>query len=119
MALELCGKGIAGELTALIRIEDRRRSPAGNGLLHGLHAKPHIHGVGQPLGQHLTAVPIDHGTQIEPACVHAHVGDVHGPDLIGMRNGLVSQQIGVDLVLQVRTAGAGLAIQRGHAHTLH
>lgn len=51
--------------------------------------------------------------------MHAHIGDVHGPDLIGMDQGIVLQKIRVDFVLWVTDAGAGFAVQRLNAHALH
>lgn len=98
-ALEQAGEGVTRKLTALVGIEYRGRAPAGHGLLHGIHAKLHIHGVGQPPSQNLAVVPIDLGEQVHPSFVHAHVGDVNEPDLIGMSHGLMTQQVWVDLVL--------------------
>ena len=45
MALEQCGEGIARKLAALVGVEYRRCTSADDGLLHGIHAKLHIHGV--------------------------------------------------------------------------
>ena len=67
MALEQCSEGIARKLASLVGVEYCRCSPAVHRLLDCIHAKLHIHGVGQ---LDLTAIPIDHGTQIQPALWH-------------------------------------------------
>lgn len=119
VAFELCGEGFAGELAALIGVEDGRRSPAGNSLLHGIHAKLHVHRIGQSPSQDLTAVPVHHSAKVQPPFVHSHIGDVHGPNLVGIRHGLIPQQVRVDLVLRMTSTGTRLAVQRRDAHALH
>lgn len=119
MVLELRSENIARKLAALVGIEDGRCPPAGDSLLHRIHAKLHVHGVRQPPSEHLAAVPIDHGAQVQPALVHAHVGDVHGPDLVGMGHRQIPAQVRVDLVLWVASAGARLTVQGTHTHALH
>lgn len=119
VAFELCGEGFAGELAALIGVEDGRRSPAGNSLLHGIHAKLHVHRIGQSPSQDLAAVPVHHSAKVQPPFVHSHIGDVHGPNLVGIRHGLIPQQVRVDLVLRMTSTGTRLAVQRRDAHALH
>ena len=64
----------------------------------------------------MRAVPIDHGTQVQPALVHAHIGDVHGPNLIGVSHRFTSEQVRIDLVLRMTSTGVGLAVQGIDAH---
>ena len=50
-------KGLTGELTALIGVEDLRLALA-QGFLQGFNTEVHLQGVGQPPGQHIPAVPV-------------------------------------------------------------
>ena len=57
LGLEQLGKGVTGELTALIRIHDVRYSITVHGIFDGFKAELHIHRVGEPPGQHLPRPP--------------------------------------------------------------
>ena len=107
VAFELRSEGIAGQLTALIGVEEAKRPLAGYRFLHSLHVKLHIHCAGKAPSQHCAAVPINQGTKVHPVFAHTHVNDVHSPDLIGMDHGFASEQIWVDLVLGMASTGAG------------
>src|SRR3990172_9567110 len=98
-------EGLAGELRALVRVEDLWAAVAGQGLLQGLHAEPCFQGVGHPEGQHLATPPVQHRHQIHAPLSHGHVRNVAGPDLVGARHRHVPQQVGVHLVLGVRRGG--------------
>ena len=107
---------VESALTALVRIEDIGRAVLDDRLLEGLDAEPHIHRDQQPPGQHLPAVPVDHGHQIDEAFGHRYVGDVRGPNLIGPRDGQGAQQARVDVVAVCLSAGIELSVQRSQAH---
>ena len=58
---------LAGELGTLISVENLRRAVALYSLLQGIDTKACIHGIGDPSGQHLVAVPVGDGDQIREA----------------------------------------------------
>src|SRR4051812_1556065 len=45
-----------------------------------------------------SAEPVDDSGQVDEAARHGHVGDVHGPDLVGQGDRHPAQQVRVDLV---------------------
>ena len=57
-------------------------------------------------GQHVPTRPIHDRHQVKEAAAHRDVGDVGAPDLIGPVDRHALEQIGVDLLLRMRIAGA-------------
>src|SRR5437763_14205881 len=55
---EHASEGLAGELTALVGVEDLRLAEALKRLLEGRDAERHIHGIGQPKSQHRPRRPV-------------------------------------------------------------
>jgi hypothetical protein len=109
----------AGELAALIRIEDVRPSVTGQSFIQRLDAELRFHGDRQPPGENPAAEPVDDGCQIDEAARHRDVRDVHGPDLVGSDDRQVEQEIGVNLVPRRWLRGVGLTIDRLDPHALH
>src|SRR5438477_10744990 len=64
---EHASEGLAGELTALVGVEDLRLAEALKRLLEGRDAERHIHGIGQPKSQHRPRRPVADRHQIEKA----------------------------------------------------
>ena len=77
-------KGLAGELAALVGVEDLWPTLA-QGLFQSRNTEVYLQGVGQPPGQHVAAVPVPDGHQVEETPSHGYVGDVGdvgGPHLV-------------------------------------
>ena len=81
--LENTGELEAGELAALIRIENLRLAESGQRLGQGFDTEPDIHGVRQPPGENMTRRPVHDRHQIQKAALNGDIGDVGAPDLIG------------------------------------
>jgi len=112
------GKGVAGELAALVGVEDLRPTPA-QGLFQGLNTEVHIQSVGQPPGQHVAAVPVHDGHQVQEAPGHGYVGDVGGRHLVDPVDLQPSQQVGIDFVPKRWLAGVGTPVDGFQGHHLH
>ena len=76
------GKCQAGELAALIGVENLRRTVAIQCLLQGVDAEVGGERIGYPPAQDLSCGPVDHRHQIHKAPGHGHEGNVGGPDLV-------------------------------------
>ena len=112
VVLEQVREDLAGELRSLVGVEDLRGSIAPDSLLDGFCAKVGLHGVGYLPGEDLAAVPVHDGHQIHEPSFHGDVGYVGRPHLVRAVDGKASEQVRIDLVLRVRSAGLGLGI--GH-----
>jgi hypothetical protein len=95
---ECSGEGGAGELQALVRVEDLRLAVTGHRILKRLDAECRFHRDRQPPRQYATAEPIEHDGQIDEAARHRDVRDVHRPDLVRPGDLHPAQQVRVDLV---------------------
>ena len=67
VVLEQVGEIAAGELAALIRVEDFRLAETSHCFTDRLEAEVSGEGVGKSPGQDLAAVPVDDGNQIDEA----------------------------------------------------
>lgn len=90
-----------GELASLVRVEYLGLAPPPQRRHQRLLAELDPHGVGQGPRQHKTAEPVHHGAEVHEAVLHGHVGDIGGPDLVGVLNAKAPQQIGVNFMLRV------------------
>ena len=63
MFFQETGEGLAGELGTLIGVKDIR-SAFPQRFFHRLDAETSIQSIGEPPGEHVTAVPVDDGYQI-------------------------------------------------------
>jgi len=113
------GEAGAGELAALIRIENLRSAVAGQSFLECLDAELRFHGDRQPPSEDPAAEPVDDRREIDKAPRHGDVGEVHRPDLVGPDDRQVTQEIRVNLMPRRRLRGVGLAINRLDPHALH
>ena len=109
----------AGELAALVRVEDLRPAVLGECVGDRLEAELHLHRDREPPGQNPAAEPVDHGGEIDEAARHGDVGDVHRPHPVRPLDLHVAQQIRVDLVPRRRLRGVRPAIERLDRHALH
>lgn len=94
----------AGELTALIGVEDHRFSGR-QGVLQGAEAEQVVQGVRELPGQHVAAVPVDHGHQVQESRWHRHIGDVRRPHQVGVIQPHPAQQVGVHGMLWMGFTG--------------
>ena len=113
------GEGEAGELAALIGIENLRLAMASQRLIESLDAKARVQGVRQPPSQHMPTRPIHDRHQVKEASAHRDIGDVGAPDLIGPVDRHALEQIRVDPVLGMRITGAWRPVDRLKPHQAH
>ncbi len=106
--LQSLGELHAGELGPLVGVEDVRLGVTRQGLLQGRDAEIGIEGVRQPPTEHPAAEPVHDGHEVEEAPPHRDVGDVGAPDLVRPRYLHPLEQIRIDPVLRVRSAGVRL-----------
>jgi len=83
-SLEHAGEGGAGELRALIGVEYFRCAVPRQRFVERRDAKARIHRVRQAPRQNRPAGPVDNRHQIQKAERHRNIGDVAGPDMIGL-----------------------------------
>ena len=105
MILQRAGEIVAGELTALVGIEDRGPAMSGERLLEHLDTKIGAKRVRQSPRQHRAADPVHNDHQIEKALGHRDIRNVRAPHLILDRD--PAEQVRVDLMLRCRLAGVG------------
>src|SRR2546430_895515 len=109
----------AGELTALIRVEDLRLAVARESVLQRLDAERRLHRDRDTPRQHATAEPIEHDGQVDETARHRDVGDVHRPYLVWPCDLDAAQQIRIDLVPRRGLRRTRTAIERLYPHPLH
>src|ERR1700751_3479677 len=73
------GELVAGELRALIGIEDVGLAEPGEGLAQRLDTEPRRQRVRQPPGQHPSGRPVDDRDQVQKPLLHGYVGYVSCP----------------------------------------
>jgi len=113
------GKLRAGELAALVGIEDLRDAVLGHRPLDRTHTERGVQGVGQFPRQHAAAVPVEHRTQVKETAAHRNGGDVGGPNLIGEIHAQMPQQIRVNRMPGGSLREAGLGADRYQSHLQH
>lgn len=70
--------------------------------------KPRIHAVGDTPGQHLVVIHVHDGVQVNIADVRQlDVGQIGAPNLVGIPNLPVSEQVGVDQILRMLVSRLG------------
>ena len=103
----------------LIRIEDGRLAVAHQSLLQCFHAEARVQTVGQPPRQHLTAVPVDHRSQVHISPTHRNVRDVRSPHFVASHDLTIPQQIRILLMSPARYARSRLRTNRLQMHLPH
>src|SRR5260370_805521 len=119
VAGERAGEGRAGELRALVGIEDFGLAVTSEGVLQCLDAEGRLHRDRQPPRQNPAGRPVENDSEIHEAARHRDVGDVHCPDLVWARDLHAAQQIWIDLVAGLGLGGARTAVQRLYPHPPH
>jgi hypothetical protein len=85
MLLQQAREGLAGELGSLVGVEDLRRALT-QGFFQSRDTEVGFPGIGQSPGQHIPAIPVHDGYQIQETSGHGDVGDIRGPHLVGPGN---------------------------------
>jgi hypothetical protein len=88
--LQSAREGRRRELGSLVGVEDFRAG-VGQRRIESIHAEVAGQRVGEPPRQHVAAVEIHDGREVEEAVLQGDVGDVAGPDLIRPRNRQIPQ----------------------------
>lgn len=83
LAQQHADEGQAGELAALIGVENLRFAEARQRFFQSLDAEIGLHADRHSLGQYLAAEPVNDGYEIDEALRHRNVTDVGCPDLVG------------------------------------
>src|SRR6201987_2994599 len=113
------GELLAGELRALIGIEDVGFSEPREGLVQRLDAKPCRERIRQPPGQHSSGRPVDDRNQVQKPLPHRYVGYVSSPHLVRPVDRLAAQEVWVDLVFGMPLAGVPLRPDRPQRELAH
>jgi hypothetical protein len=110
---------VAGELRALIGIEDPRFAEPGEGFPQRLDAEPRRERVRHPPGQHSAGCPVDDRDPIQKPVSHDDVRDISCPNrfrggqvLVRLVDRLAAQKVRVDLALGMPLAGVPLRPDR-------
>ena len=111
--------GEAGELAALVGVEEVRGRGHAQRVGQGLQAKADVERVGELPAEHVARVPVEHGGQIQKALGHGHVRDIGAPHLVGGRGRAVAQQVGIARDALARHTQAGFGVDRLVAHQAH
>ena len=119
VALQGAGEVVAGELAALVGVEDLGPAVPRERFFEGLDAELRAERVRQPPRQHRTAHPVHDHHQIEEAPGHRDVGDVRAPDLVDPLDRDPAEQVGIDLVRRCRLARVRSLVDRHQAGKPH
>jgi len=106
----------AGELAALVGVEDLRPAVSGQRLAHRLDAEPGVHGVGEPPGKDVTGRLVHNRDQIQKAALDRNIGDVGAPNLVRLLDCQSLEMIGINPVHRVRRAGSRRLINGFQVH---
>lgn len=87
--------------------------------MQGRHAEIGRHGVRQSPGEHPPRVPVHDRDQVPESFLERDVGDVGRPDVIGVVDHEVSQQVGIDRVRLVRDRRLWLWRKASQSHEAH
>jgi len=117
--VEQTSEGIAGELRALVSVEDFRFAKAGDRLFDRFDTEVGGQRVRNPPREYPPRGPVHNRREVDEAALHRQIGDIHGPDLVRSLDGEVAQQVRIDPVGRMPLAGIGFAVQRGNAHLRH
>jgi hypothetical protein len=114
--LQRAGEIVAGELTALVGIEELGPVVSGERFLERLDTKIGAERVRQLPRQHRAADPVHDDHQIEKALGHRDIRNVRASHLIDPIDRDPAEQVRLDLVLRCRLAGVGALVDRHQPH---
>ncbi len=109
----------AGELAALVGVEDFRRAKLLDRFFQSLDAEVGRHADRHAVRQHLAGGPVENRDQIDETPLHRDVGQLGGPDLVRSVDRQALQQVRIDRVFRMRCAGVALAVDRCDLHLAH
>ncbi len=116
---EHAGERRAGELRALVGVEDVRLAVASESILQRLDAECGFHRDRDAPRQHPTGRSVEDNSQVHEAPRHRDVDDVHRPDLVRARDLHAAQQIWIDLVSRLGLGGGRPAVERLYPQPPH
>ena len=104
------GEGRAGELAALIGVEDLGLAEARERLVQRVESERHVHAVPQPPRQHRPARPVDDRDQVKKPTLHREIGEILSANCPMARSGAWSaaliEQEGSAMSLRPEPIGA-------------
>ena len=115
VVLQGAGEVLAGELAALVSIEDLRPAVA----RERFHTKLGAECVRQPPRQHGAAHPVHDDDEVKEALGHRDIGNVRAPDLVDPLDRDAAEQIRVDFVPRSCLTRARSLIDRHQRHEPH
>ena len=105
---------------SVLKISGRPLLKASSGApFQGRDTEAHFQSIGEPPGQHVSAVPVHNGHEIKESPGHGQVGDVGCPNLIDPVDCYSFEQVRVYPVFRCRLAGIGLAVDGFQPHRPH
>jgi hypothetical protein len=82
---------LAGELAALVGIENHRRSIPGDRLVKRLQTELDVHRDRHAPGEDSAARPVHHRCELHEPPLHGDVADIHRPHVVGALDGQTAQ----------------------------
>src|SRR5665647_1727142 len=113
------GECFAGELTALIGVENFRLVMFRQRLLQRLDAEVGLHRDRHAMAEHPPTEPVDDSHEIDKPSCHGDVGNVRRPDLVWTLDLQSAQQIRINLVAQRGLRRVRATIECLDSHALH
>src|SRR5664280_2479357 len=112
-------EGFAGELAALVGVENVWRPLFRQGLLQRFNTEGRLHRDRHAMAEHAPAEPVDDGGEIDEAARHRDIGDVHRPDLVRTFDLQPAQKIGINLIPWRGLRRIRLTVDRFDPHAHH
>ncbi len=109
----------AGELAALVGVEDLRSAVGVERRIQSLDAEPRIHGVREPPGQDAAAGPVHDRNQVKEPAPDRDRGDVGTPDLVRPLDRQALEPVWIDPVRGMRGAGPRRPVDCFRSHQAH
>ena len=110
---------IAGELAALVGVDDRRDAVALHRFTDCFQDGGRFQGIGQPPTHDLAAVPVNDRSQVHVVAFHPDVGDVDRPHLIRELSHITPEQVRKDSFLILALREVWPRIDRVDSHLAH
>ena len=110
---------VAGELAALVAVENFRRSMRGDSVSNRDYDGIGVQRVGQIPADDFPAVPVNNCSEKHVAVNHLDIGDIHRPRLVWAGNLTVAKQIWHDCLLEVSLGEVRFGVDRTDPHLRH
>lgn len=95
---KLAGKSVRSKLGSLVAVENERLTE-GKSSVQGANTEVGVHRTGQLPSQNEAAKPVHDDDQIHKSSRHRDVGNVHTPNLVGLPDNALTQQIRPNFVV--------------------